>query len=70
MHWAKARDAGLHIKHEADEFRAHARANDRRQRDWDAAFDQWLLKSVKFGAVRSAVRPERVDRVSGLRIER
>jgi DNA-binding transcriptional ArsR family regulator len=33
----------------ADQFRDHAAANDRRQRDWDAAFRTWLRNDLKFG---------------------
>lgn len=71
LHWAKARELSLHVHDEAEAFRFHAQSNDRRQRDWDAAFSKWLLTSVKFSASnRGKVRETRVDRVSGIGIER
>lgn len=36
---------GVDLSREADRFRDHARANDRKQRDWDAAFRNWLRKA-------------------------
>lgn len=39
------RHDGLDIQREADTFRAHAEANDRRCVNWNAAFTQWLLKA-------------------------
>lgn len=41
-HVALARERGVDGRHEELQFRAHAEANDRRQRDWDAAFRVWL----------------------------
>lgn len=43
-----AMENGVDVEHEAGQFRAHAEANDRRQRDWDAAFRQWLGNAVKW----------------------
>lgn len=43
-HWERRHD-GLDIQREADTFRAHAEANDRRCVNWNAAFTQWLLKA-------------------------
>jgi hypothetical protein len=37
--------AGVDIQREADSFRAHAEANDRRCVNWNAAFTQWLIKA-------------------------
>ncbi|PPG34508.1 hypothetical protein [Rathayibacter sp. AY2B9] len=39
---------GLDIRHEESQFRNHAAANDRRQRDWDAAFRTWLGNAKKY----------------------
>jgi hypothetical protein len=44
-HVALARERGVDGRHEEAQFRAHAEANDRRQRDWDAAFRMWLGNS-------------------------
>lgn len=41
-HAELARTRGLDLHREAESFRDHAAANDRRQVDWDAAFRQWL----------------------------
>jgi hypothetical protein len=43
-HWERQND-GLDIQREADTFKAHAEANDRRCVNWNAAFTQWLLKA-------------------------
>lgn len=51
-HQEYARANGLDIEHEADQFRAHALANDRRQRDWDQAFRTWLGNARAWGARR------------------
>jgi hypothetical protein len=37
-----ARECGVDGRREEAQFRDHAEANDRRQRDWDAAFRTWL----------------------------
>lgn len=37
-----ARERGVDGRREEAQFRDHAAANDRRQRDWDAAFRTWL----------------------------
>ena len=44
-HAALASERGVDLSSEAFRFRAHAAANDRRQRDWDAAFAMWLSKA-------------------------
>jgi hypothetical protein len=41
-HVQLANERGVDGRHEEAQFRAHAEANDRRQRDWDAAFRVWL----------------------------
>lgn len=38
----------LDIRHEESQFRNHVAANDRRQRDWDAAFRTWLGNAKKY----------------------
>lgn len=43
-HWGRRHD-GIDVQREADSFRAHAEANDRRCVNWNAAFTQWLLKA-------------------------
>jgi hypothetical protein len=43
-HLERAHD-GIDIQREADTFRAHAEANDRRCVNWNAAFTQWLIKA-------------------------
>lgn len=47
-----AAENNLDIEIEAANFRDHAQANDRRQKDWDAAFRMWLRKSTEFQARR------------------
>lgn len=41
-HVKYASERGIDGRHEEGQFRAHAAANDRRQRDWDGAFRAWL----------------------------
>lgn len=43
-----ALEQSLDVEHEGEQFRAHAQANDRRQRDWHAAFRQWLGNAAKW----------------------
>ena len=47
-----AAENNLDIENEVANFRDHAQANDRRQKDWDAAFRMWLRKSTEFQARR------------------
>lgn len=44
QHWEKRHD-GIDVEREAQAFRLHAEANDRRQANWNAAFSQWLLRA-------------------------
>lgn len=44
QHWEKRHD-GIDVEREAQSFRLHAEANDRRQVNWSAAFSQWLLNA-------------------------
>lgn len=48
-HAAQASEAGLTLSDESFRFRNNALTNDRRARDWDAAFRVWLSKSKDFG---------------------
>lgn len=43
-HWERRHD-GIDVQREAEKFRLHAEANDRRQVSWNAAFSQWLLNA-------------------------
>lgn len=44
-HSRYASERGLDLHREAEAFRAHAEANDRRVANWNAAFRQWLIKA-------------------------
>lgn len=44
-HKTKCRERNIDIAHEVERFHNHAKANDRRQRDWDAAFHNWLTNA-------------------------
>ena len=57
-HWERRHD-GIDVQLEADTFRAHAEANDRRCVNWNAAFTQWLLKARPGG--RPASQPSNVQ---------
>lgn len=50
-HWEKRHD-GIDVQREAQAFRLHAEANDRRQANWNAAFSQWLLNARPANNVR------------------
>lgn len=43
-----ATENNIDIQHEVMQFRNHAAANDRRQRNWDAAFRTWLGNAKKW----------------------
>ena len=45
-HRKKAAELGVDVTLEADRFRLHAEANDRRAVRWDAAFSMWLSKAT------------------------
>lgn len=51
-HAAKAKELGVDLHTEKEKFIAHAQANDRRQVKWDAAFNQWLIKSAEYKQTR------------------
>lgn len=61
-HRDKANKAGLDVDHEAEQFRAHAAANDRRQANWDQAFTMWLGKASEFAPKR---KPRRESAIEG-----
>lgn len=44
-HFEQAKERGADIAFEVERFRNHAQMNDRRVRDWDAAFRNWLSKA-------------------------
>ena len=57
-HASLAQERGVDLRLEVERFRAHAEANDRRARNWAAAFRQWLLKAQpdRRGAVQTEIR--------------
>lgn len=44
-HRGFAREKNIFLEGEAERFKLHAQANDRRLRDWDAGFRMWLTKA-------------------------
>lgn len=59
-HRSRAAAYGVDADHEADMFRAHASANDRRQADWNGAFTTWLGKArERSGNTRRLTNAER-----------
>lgn len=44
-HETRAREGQLDLKSEAENFRLHAEAHDRRAANWNAAFTMWLKKA-------------------------
>lgn len=44
-HLELAKKRGVDLEHEAQAFRLHAEAHDRRCVRWNAAFSQWLLRA-------------------------
>jgi len=45
-HEAKAREKHLDVNLQAEAFRNHAATHDRRARNWNAAFSNWLIKAT------------------------
>lgn len=45
-HRAAAREKNLDVEKTAEAFRNHAQTHDRRCRDWNAAFRNWILKAA------------------------
>lgn len=56
-HRQKASELGADLDLEAQKFRNHALANDRRCSDWDRAFDNWLLNSRPASGARPPAAP-------------
>lgn len=56
-HRAYASEHNINLNHEAEQFRQHARANDRRQVDWDAAFRTWLGNRVSWARPNQGQQP-------------
>lgn len=52
-HSIKAQELGVDLHTEKEKFIAHAQANDRRQVKWDAAFNQWLIRSAEYKQTRT-----------------
>lgn len=53
-HAEKADTLGVDLEAEVEKFRNHAAANDRRQRDWSAAFHNWLLTAAEYASSRGS----------------
>jgi hypothetical protein len=47
----------LNIKHQANQFRANAQTNDRRCRDWSAAWRMWVGKAIEWAGGRADGEP-------------
>lgn len=58
-HRKYATEHGIDIEHEEHQFKAHAEANDRRQRSWNGAFTSWLGNAKKWA------KPKPVQESSG-----
>ncbi|MFK0002555.1 hypothetical protein [Paenarthrobacter sp. NPDC090522] len=53
-HRAYATEKTVNIDREAERFKLHAQANDRRLRNWDAGFRMWLSKATPIASTASA----------------
>ena len=51
-HAKKAQELGVDLALEAEKFRNHAEANDRKQASWNAAFSNWLIQSRSYQPAR------------------
>lgn len=58
VHASKAAELGVDLKVEAERFRLHAEANDRRAVVWNSAFTMWLTKATP-APVQDIPRPKR-----------
>jgi general stress protein YciG len=56
-HTQYAGDEGINLAFQAERFRTHAEANDRRIVNWDAAFKNWLLKAERTATKPTAASP-------------
>ena len=54
-HVDKAASLHLDVQREFERFRAHAVRNRRRQKNWNAAFTNWLRKGAEYAQQRSTV---------------
>lgn len=61
-HRRLSRALGVSLDGEADIFRDHAQANGRTQKDWDAAFRNWLRKAPEFRRNRAGPHDHDPDR--------
>ena len=50
VHIERAAKELLDLDREVEKFTTHAKANGRKQLDWDAAFTQWLIRAVEYKA--------------------
>lgn len=55
-HIAKAKERGLNLTEEAEVFRFHADATDRRMANWNSAFSMWLTKARPPQAARATTQ--------------
>ena len=60
-HQAYASTNQINIGFEAERFQNNALANDRRYRDWNAAFRNWLLNVVSWREPKKGVMEQRMD---------
>lgn len=51
-HVEKAQELGVDLREQVELFKLHAETHDRRVRNWNAAFTQWLIKSRKIADER------------------
>lgn len=54
-------DNGLDCKIQAERFRLHAEMNDRKMKDWNAAFRMWLSKAAEWAPKNKPVQEESVE---------
>lgn len=66
-HYGKAREKGLDVASQAENFRLHAQTHDRRAVNWNAAFTMWLKKAEEFTG-RPQQRPLRSVATSDQRV--
>jgi hypothetical protein len=60
-HQSRALRCGLDLEREAEKFRAHADENERRAKNWNAAFTRWLIQASEY-AIRDRTRPSTTSR--------
>lgn len=53
-HWQMAAELNVDLSAEVKSFRNHAEANDRRQVNWNAAFNQWLTHAAEYAKKRAS----------------